>query len=108
MRRSVVRILRRPDYRIFIAYREGEMVGLLIGMVDQVLYGRTMYATDVEFAAEAGGAELLAEFRKWAKGSGAKVVVMGDSNGGRERAKDRFFQQHGFKRTGGLYQERWL
>lgn len=106
LRKSLSQMIRSPEFCILVAEKDGEMTGLLFGMVDQVLYGNTLYATDIEFAAESGGDELLDAFRQWAKQRGAKVVVMGVSDSGREAAKDRFFRKHGLVKTGGLYQER--
>lgn len=105
LRKSLTSMMRKPDFCVLIAEKDGEPCGLLFGMVDQVIYGNTLYATDLEFAAEAGGDELLDRFRDWAKQVGAKAIVMGVSNSGREAAKDRFFSKHGLTRTGGLYQE---
>lgn len=107
MRKSLDQILRRPDYEVFVAEdAEGNLTGLLIGSVDQVIYGRATFATDVEFAANGGGDELLDEFRNWAVAKGVSVIVMGVSNSGREAAKDRFFRKHGMERSGGMYQEK--
>lgn len=108
LRKTLKMMMRKPDFCVLMAERDGEPCGLLYGMVDQMLYSNTLYATDIEFAAEAGGDQLLDHFREWAKGAGAKVLVMGVSNSGREQAKDRFFSKHGLTRTGGVYQERFV
>lgn len=107
LRRSLTQMVRKPDFCILMVEKDGEPTGLLFGMVDKVLYGNTLYATDIEYAAKSGGDELLDAFREWARNAGAKVLVMGVSNSGREKAKDRFFSKHGLTRTGGVYQERF-
>jgi len=108
MRRSLSEAFSRKDYQIFVCQDQaGDLTGILIGTLGQVMYnGKTLYATDAEFAASGGGDELLEAFREWAKQRGAAVIVMGVSNSGREPAKDRFFSKHGMTRTGGMYQER--
>jgi len=105
LRRNLTSMIRKPDFCVLVAEHEGELTGLLYGTVDQMLYSKTLFATDMEFAAERGGGELLDAFRDWAKQVGAKVLIMGVSDSGRESAKDRFFSKHGLTRTGGLYQE---
>ena len=107
LRRSLTQMMGKPDFCILMAEKDGEPCGLLFGMVDRVLYGNTLYASDIEFAAKSGGDELLDAFRDWARQAGAKALVMGVSNSGREAAKDRFFSKHGLVRSGGVYQERF-
>lgn len=108
LRRSLTQMIRKPDFCILMAEKDGKPCGLLFGMVDPVLYGNTLVATDIEFAAHAGGDELLEAFRDWAQKVGAKALVMGVSNSGREAAKDRFFSKHGLAKTGGVYSERFV
>jgi hypothetical protein len=106
LRKSLAMMVKRSDYCVLMAEKDGDLCGFLYGTIDSVIYGNTMFATDIEFAAEAGGDQLLDTFREWAKNNGAKVLIMGVSNAGRESAKDRFFSKHGLTRTGGLHQER--
>ena len=106
MRKSLLIMDRRPDYQVFVAKKDGEICGLLVGGIDTVIYGNTRIASDIEFVAEAGGNELIKVFREWAIAMGAKVRLMADSNGGREDSKDRFFRMNGMDRIGGLYMEK--
>lgn len=106
MRKSLKGMIGRPDYTVLVAHKGGEPCGLLIGSVDCVIYGRTRFATDVVFRTDAGGDELLEKFKEWAVSMATKLIVMVDSHGGREPAKDRFFRKHGFEKVGGMYQMR--
>lgn len=108
LRKSLKSMIARNDYCVLVAEKDGAICGFLYGSVDEVIYGNTRFATDIEFAAEAGGDQLLDAFRDWAKGVGAKVLIMGVSNSGREAVKDRFFSKHGLTRTGGVYQEKFI
>ena len=107
LRKTLGMMIRKPDFCVLVAEKDGEPCGLLYGMIDEMIYSNTLYATDIEFAAEAGGDQLLDEFRAWAKESGAKALIMGVSNSGRDEAKDRFFSKHGLTRTGGVFQEKF-
>lgn len=106
LRRSIITMLRRRDHHILISENDGEIAGVLFGTVGAVIYGRTLYATDIEFYAHQGGDKLLDAFTEWARSIGAKVIAMGVSNSGREKAKDRFFEIHGFERTGSMHIKR--
>lgn len=108
LRKSLAMMVKRSDYCVLMAEKDGDLCGFLYGSIDTVIYGNTIFATDIEFCAEAGGDQLLDKFRDWAKSNGAKVLIMGVSNSGREAAKDRFFSKHGLTRTGGVYQERFV
>lgn len=108
-RRSIQTMMRRPEYTVLIALKDGKITGLLFGMVDSVLYGRTLYATDVEFYAHGGGAELLEAFRDWARANGAKIRFHATAHPETEHraaAKDRWFRAQGLERVGGMYQEK--
>lgn len=105
-RKSLQAMLRRPEMAVLVSEKDGELTGLLLGAIDQVLWGRALYATDLEFGAKAGGDELMEAFKAWATERGCKVLYMGVSNSGREKAKDKFFEKHGASRKGGLYEVR--
>jgi len=110
-RRSIRTMMRRSDHVALIALRDGQISGLLFGTVGAVLYGRTLYATDLEFYAHGGGAELLQAFREWAQGKGAKIrfhATAHPETEHRSAAKDRWFRSQGLERVGGMYQERFL
>lgn len=102
-RKNLRRLLSGREYTVLLAKEDGEICGILIGMLDDMLQSNTTYAVDLEFFADKGGTELLERFRKWAKDNGAKAVLMADSNGGRTEAKDRFYRSKGFEYTGGVY-----
>lgn len=108
MRRSIQEMRRRVDCVVLVADQDGEIKGFLFGTVDQFLYNRKLYATDVEFMAEAGGAELLEAFKEWAESRGAAVEIHGVSNAEqdetRAKAKDRWFTAQGLTKTGGMFQ----
>lgn len=110
LRRSILLMIRREDHVALGAFEDGEPVGFLFGTVGQVIYGNTIYATDLEFVARKGGKQLLAAFKDWAMKRGASVRIHGTSNPEetehRDRAKDRWFQMQGLQKTGGMYCER--
>lgn len=111
MRKSIQQMMRRPDFIVLVSEVDGELKGLLFGMVDKFLYNQQKYATDVEFSANRAGAkELLSEFRTWAEAQGAVVrihaVSSREESDQRTKAKDRWFQMQGLERTGGMFQER--
>ena len=108
-RRSINELRKRPDCTAFIALQDGKVCGLLFGTVDSVLYGRTVYATDMEFYAHNGGKELLEAFRDWATSKGAAIrchATAHPEQEGRAKAKDRWFQAQGLEKIGGMYQEK--
>ena len=108
MRKSLKQMIAMEHTKPLVAWKDGEPCGILFGTVDEVIYGRTRYATDIDFVAEFGGDELVDAFKSWAQSMGAKVVLMGVTNPGREQAKDRFFGKHGLSRVGGMYLERLI
>lgn len=95
----------RRDRAVYLAADSG-VCGVLLGTLSRLIHVSAVCAVDVLFHAERGGDELLDAFRQWARDVGADAVVIGDSNGGRGRAKDRFFSRHGLSRAGGVYVER--
>ena len=106
LRKNLKGMLGRPGFEIFIAEQDDKVVGILVAMVDQLLWSRTLYATDIVFLADRQGTELIQAFRQWAKEAGASVILMGVTEAGREQAKERWFQTQGLERTGGMFMEK--
>lgn len=106
LRRALTGALRDPDCQVWVAEDEGEICGALIGVVDQMIQCNARYATDMDFAADKHGDELLDAFTAWAAARGAKVILMGDSQGDRVPAKDRLYRRKGLVRMGSMYMKR--
>ena len=87
---------------MFVAKRAGKICGMLIASVDQLPFSRRKSATDVIFAADAGGELLLDAFLAWAKAKRVARVDMGVSQDD-NRAMDVLYRRKGLIRTGGMY-----
>ncbi len=101
LRRNLARIIRTDGMDILLAQdAEGNVCGVLLAMADQMVTSKTVYATDAHFACEAGGVQLLAEFKRWSREQGAKFIVMGIGNLDAQGSTARFYELSGMHQRG--------
>ncbi len=79
---------------------DGDITGVLLAMVDQFFVCKEIYATDVHFMCDAGGIQLFAEFKRWAKEQGASKIIMGIANDDPSGRIHRFYSMMGMRRIG--------
>ena len=102
-------LLEFEDGYVGVAERDGELVGVLMGLAQKWWFGPDVVAFDVLFyvVPEARSGVLvkrmLEKFESWAKDRGAVRVVVGISSGVAVDRKDRLLGHLGFKAIGGLY-----
>lgn len=101
-RQSVMRSLKDVDSCVFIARRDGDVCGLLIGCTTPLLFSPLYCATDQVFVARSGGDRLLRLFLDWCKTKRVVRVDMGNSQADR-RGMDRLMSRYGMSRAGGMY-----
>ena len=79
---------------------EGDIRGVLLATLDQFFMSKQWYATDAHFMCEAGGIQLLAEFKRWAKAHGAGLIIMGIANDDPGNRVHRFYEMAGLYPVG--------
>jgi len=91
------------DFCHFIAHDDkGEVVGLLIGMLEPYFFNqRKYYATDMLFISQGQGPQLWRAFRDWAFATVAVEIIMGISSG--EERSGQLLEILGMEKTGGMY-----
>jgi hypothetical protein len=94
---------RAPDLEVFVALRGNDVCGVLIASVDVVLFSHVLMATDLAFAAEAGGDKLLDRFIAWAKEKGAVWIEMVSSQAEGYDRYAKLLQCKGFEPSGGVF-----
>jgi hypothetical protein len=95
--------LRDPSMAVFVSLKQSQVCGVLIGSVDRVLFSHVLMATDLAFAADAGGDLLLDRFLAWAKAKGAALVEMVSSNAEGFDRYSRLLEHKGFVRSGSVF-----
>lgn len=102
-RKSFKSAISDPAMRVFVAKKDGAVCGLLIGMIDTLPFCAGLTATDLLFAADAGGDKLLAAFLSWCKARKVARIDMAVSQYEDRPAITRLFARHGMQRTGGVF-----
>lgn len=104
-RRTLRDALLDRDSQIFLAHRAGspDPCGILIGQLSASPWSAGVLASDLAFAAEAGGDRLLRAYLRWCRQRGARWVDLGVSQRGRPEAKTRLLRRVGFTPAGGMY-----
>lgn len=95
--------LKAPEMEVFVAHHGSEVCGVLIASVDVVLFSHVLMATDLAFAATAGGDKLLDRFIAWARAKGATLIEMVSSQ---SQDYDRYallLKRKGFEPSGGVF-----
>lgn len=102
-RRTVKRCLTDADARVWVAERDGEVVGFLIGQIGEMPFSHHTSASDLAFVAQAGGDELVAAFIAWCRLRRVARIDMASSAMRASAVVRRFFRRAGFEEAGGLY-----
>ena len=94
---------------VFVSERQGEIVGFVIGIVDEYWWSEEQYVTDVGFFVDfnhrSSGAALARRLLKWAKQfKKVKYMSLGVSSGmdSIERT-GKLYDKLGFEKAGGIY-----
>ncbi|MBF0137402.1 MAG: hypothetical protein H7833_16160 [Magnetococcus sp. DMHC-1] len=113
-KRDCMVAMRSPRQQVWVAEREGELVGALVAITDKVYgWSPARVATDIFFyVSEVGigcGAILLRRFLQWAASfPDVVMVVLQTGVGIRDDAKvERLYEAFGLEITGQIYQL-WL
>lgn len=102
-RRTVLSSMKDPTMCVIVAMRGSKCCGIIVGMLMPMAWTGGFCASDLVFAADAGGDLLLKEFIRWAQDKKARRIDMGISDTGREDSKDALMRRAGFSRAGGSY-----
>ena len=78
----------------------GKIQGVLLATVDQFFMNKMFYATDVHFMCDAGGIQLFAEFKRWARKHGARKIIMGIANDDPDGKIHAFYKAMGMRSVG--------
>jgi hypothetical protein len=101
-RKVLTGALKDPDQCVFVALKDGEVCGLLIGCRMPMLFSPQYCATDQVFVADAGGDQLLDRFMDWCQKNRVVRIDMGNSQRDRQ-GLDRLMARRGMQRAGGMY-----
>ena len=81
VRKNLVHTVRTDGMDALIVKDDGGKIhGVLLASVDQFFMTKALYATDIHFMCDAGGIQLFAEFKRWAREHGASKIIMGIAN----------------------------
>lgn len=101
-RRTLKNAMSDNSMRVFVAKRNGQVCGVLIGSIDPMPFCGGLSATDLVFIAYAGGDLLLDAFLDWCKVRRVTRIDCGVSQADDKRV-ERLFRRKGFTRAGGLF-----
>lgn len=100
-RRTIKDAMTDPNQRVFLALKDGDVAGCLIGQIYHMPFSPCLCATDLAFVADQGGNRLVDEFLKWCKSRKVRRIDMGVSQ--EDRRADNLYLRKGFKRAGGMF-----
>jgi hypothetical protein len=100
-RRTLKDAMVSPNSRVFIAMKNGNVVGALIGDIYMMPFSAAMCATDIAFVADAGGDMLLDAFLEWCKTRKVKRIDMGVSQ--EDPRVDNLYKRKGFIPSGTMF-----
>lgn len=100
-RRTIKDAMTDPNQRVFLALKDGNVSGCLIGQIYHMPFSPCLCATDLAFVADQGGNRLVDEFLKWCKSRNVRRIDMGVSQ--EDRRADNLYLRKGFKRAGGMF-----
>lgn len=89
-----------------VSERNGEVTGLLLGIVDRLWWSKSRYASDLIFYCEDGrsGLALMRAFIEWAWSvPGVVEVTCAQSSAIKTEAAAKLYQRCGFEQVGGLW-----
>lgn len=108
-RRTIATIVSSPTQFAYVAEKENEVCGVLLGVVDEWIWSRKKEASDVFFyvndKCRGSGYFLAKKFLEWAGDrSDVKLIGMANSSGiGDSERVEKLFKRLGLKRVGGIY-----
>lgn len=102
-RRTLKEIFEARNMRVFIARKDKQICGLLIGSIDPMPFCAGLSATDLVFAAEAGGDMLLDLFVAWCKLNKVARLDMGVSQSEDDATITKLYERKGFIRAGRMF-----
>lgn len=101
------RLIADSRYCLFVAVKDGQVVGALAGLSDELFYSRKKYATDLWFyVSEEGkgsGVWLLKRFINWAKRPGVVEISVAISSGIDESRTGKLYERIGLEPVGTIY-----
>lgn len=101
VRKNLMKMVRDDGLDVLIVENdEHEAKGVLLASMAEFFVCKEWYATDVHFMCEAGGIQLLNEFKRWALKHGAKKIVMGIANDDPNNRTARFYEMVGMQSVG--------
>jgi len=101
VRKNLMTVVREDGLdALVVSDDEGALKGILLASVDEFFISKERYATDVHFMCEAGGIQLLAEFKRWAIEHGASKIVMGIANDDPDGRVHEFYKAMGMRPVG--------
>lgn len=92
---------------VLVHEKDGQIVGMLFGVIEELWYSKALHATDVMFYSTcAGGAFMLRRFIRWANSMGVSQIDMAVSSGIDIPGSSRMFERAGFQNIGGIFRFR--
>lgn len=97
------------DYACFVAERNGQVIGLMVGLKGQHFFSDSKYAADLALYVEprhrgsTAAIRLVIEFSKWAEASGCNEIRCGVTTGINDEVGGKIYKRFGFHDGGRLY-----
>ncbi len=97
------------DYACFVAERNGQVVGLMVGLKGQHFFSDSKYAADLALyvaphhRGSTAAIRLVIEFSKWAEASGCDEIRCGVTTGINDEVGGKIYKRFGFHDGGRLY-----
>jgi GNAT superfamily N-acetyltransferase len=101
--------LTREDYQCFVAERNGEIIGLMVGITGLNFFADTRYSADLalyvvpEHRGSTAAVRLVIEFCKWSEAIGCSDIRCGVTTGINDEVGAKLYKRFGFKDGGALY-----
>lgn len=108
---SAINSLLHPNYNIFVAVHEGEVVGFLWGSVSPMPWSPALIAIDnilyikPEHRGRILGVRLIKAYEEWAIGMGAKQVSISIASGLNEDKTCKLYERLGYHSVGRQYRK---
>jgi len=100
-RKNLMLMVRTPGTDVLVVETEqGAVTGVLLASLEQLVFNKMVYATDIHFMCTGGGIPLLAEFRRWAIEHHASKIIMGIANDDPSGRVHKFYEAMGMKPVG--------
>lgn len=108
VKRLIAMIIGAPTQFCWVSERNGEIEGVLLAAVDEILWSRKKEAHDLWFyvrdSARGDGARLARKFIAWAKSRNVALIGLSVSSGiGETGRTQEFLEALGLRRHGGIY-----